>query len=151
MTDPKKESNNASVPINAPEVIDIVLAKIPSTEAFVSLKEIVTVVQSLVELHEKESTKREQLVAYRETEIARLQLAENTLHHYFDLIFAERRETNKRLFNGLDAAVRSGDVAAMQTVVGGIVQVAQTSPLADIGNLTGLIEAMDDPKAVFEL
>ena len=74
-----------------------------------------------------------------------------TLHRYFDLTFAERRETNKRLFDSLDTAVRSGDVAAMQTVVAGIVQVAQTSPLADLGNLTGLIEAMDDPEAVFEL
>lgn len=44
-----------------------------------------------------------------------------------------------------------GDVAAMQAVVTGIVQVAQISPLADLGNLTGVIEAMDDPEAVFEL
>lgn len=44
-----------------------------------------------------------------------------------------------------------GDVATMQAVVTGIVQVAQISPLADLGNLTGVIEAMDDPEAVFEL
>lgn len=44
-----------------------------------------------------------------------------------------------------------GDVEAMQAVVTGIVQVAQISPLADLGNLTGVIEAMDDPEAVFEL
>lgn len=44
-----------------------------------------------------------------------------------------------------------GDVTAMQAVVTDIVQVAQISPLADLGNLTGVIEAMDDPEAVFEL
>lgn len=44
-----------------------------------------------------------------------------------------------------------GDVATMQAVVTGIVQVAQISPLADLGNLTRVIEAMDDPEAVFEL
>ncbi len=151
MSDPKKERNGVVVPTSAVEVVDVFVGKITSAEAFGSLKEIVTVVQGLVELHEKQSTKREQLVTYRETQIARLQLVERTLHRYFDLTFAERHETNKRLFDSLDTAVRSGDVAAMQTVVAGIVQVAQTSPLADLGNLTGLIEAMDDPEAVFEL
>lgn len=151
MPDPKKERNGVVVPVNAVEAVDVFFGKISSAEAFGSLKEIVTVVQGLVELHENQSTKREQLVTYRETQIARLQLVENTLHRYFDLTFAERRETNKRLFDSLDAAVKSGDVAAMQTVVAGIVQVAQTSPLADLGNLTGLIEAMYDPEAVFEL
>lgn len=151
MTNPKKESNDVVVPTRAAEMVDTFVGKISSVEAFGSLQEIVTVVQDFVELHEKESTKREQLVTYRETQIARLQLVENALHRYFDLTFAERRENNKRLFDSLDTAVKSGDVVAMQTVVAGIVQVAQTSPLADLGNLTGLIEAMDDPEVVFEL
>ena len=116
MSDPKKERNGVVVPTSAVEVVDVFVGKITSAEAFGSLKEIVTVVQGLVELHEKQSTKREQLVTYRETQIARLQLVERTLHRYFDLTFAERRETNKRLFDSLDTAVRSGDVAAMQTV-----------------------------------
>lgn len=151
MTDPKKEPNDVVVPKNTGGVMDIVAGKITSAEAFGSFKEIVTVVQDLVELHEKQSTKREQLVTYRETQIARLQLVEHTLHQYFDLAFAERRENNKRLFDSLEAAIKSGDVVAMQAVVTGIVQVAQISPLADLGNLTGVIEAMDDPEAVFEL
>lgn len=151
MSDPKKERNGVVVPTTAVDAVDVFVGKITSAEAFGSLKEVVTVVQGLIELHEKQSTKRAQLVTYRETQIARLQLVESTLHRYFDLTFAERQETNKRLFDSLDAAVRSGDVAAMQTVVAGIVQVAHTSPLADLGNLTGLIEAMDDPEAVFEL
>ena len=150
MPNPKDEGPGIVVPTNAAAVYAVV-GKLTSAEAFGSLKEIVTVVQGLVQLHEEQSTKREQLVTYRETQIARIQLVEDTLHRYFDLTFAERRETNKRLFDSLDAAVNSGDVAAMQTVVAGIVQVAQTSPLADLSNLSELIKAMDDPTAVFEL
>src|SRR5690625_2637048 len=77
MTDPKKEPNDVVVPKNTGGVMDIVAGKITSAEAFGSFKEIVTVVQDLVELHEKQSTKREQLVTYRETQIARLQLVEH--------------------------------------------------------------------------
>ena len=151
MPEPKEEGNGIVVPVNAAEMVNDVVGKITSAEAFGSLKEIVSVVQGLVQLHEEESTKRERLVTYRETQVARLQLVENTLHRYLDATFAERHETNKRLFDSLDEAVKSGDVAAMQTVVAGIVQVAQTSPLADLGNLAELVKAMDDPSAVFEL
>jgi hypothetical protein len=151
MPNPKDERNGIVVPANATEVVNTVVDKITSAEAFGSLKEIVTVVQGLIRLHEEQSTKREQLVTYRETQIARIQLVENTLHRYLDLTFAERRETNKRLFDSLDVAVRSGDVTAMQTVVTGIVQVAQTSPLGDLGSIAELVRAMDDPEVVFEL
>lgn len=151
MAEPRDERNGIVVPANAAEVVNTVVDRITSAEAFGSLKEIVTVVQGLIQLHEEQSTKREQLVTYRETQIARIKLVENTLHRYLDLTFAERRDTNKRLFDSLDVAVRSGDVPAMQAVVAGIVQVAQTSPLADLGNIAELVKAMDDPDAVFEL
>ncbi|MGV9850568.1 hypothetical protein ACWDWU_17640 [Streptomyces sp. NPDC003442] len=94
--------------------------------------------------------KCEKLRTYRETEVARIAASEKTLRDYFDRVFEERRETHKRLFDGLDRALESGDVAAMQTVVGGIVEVARTSPLASIGNLGELRSAMDDPNCVFE-
>jgi hypothetical protein len=38
----------------------------------------------------------------------------------------------------------------MQAIVGGIVEVARTSPLAIIGNLGELRRAMDDPNTMFE-
>jgi hypothetical protein len=81
---------------------------------------------------------------------ARIKASEAILRDYFDRIFDERRETHKRLFDSLDMALRSGDVSAMQAVVGGIVEVARTSPLASISNLGDLRRAMDDPDTVFE-
>lgn len=151
MTEPKDRSNGAIVPTNAAELVSGAVGKISSVEGMTALKQVVAVVQETIKLHETESTKREQLKTYRQTQVARLKLVENTLGRYFDLVFPERHETNKRLFENLDVAVKSGDVAAMQAVVAGIVQVAQTSPLKDLGNLTELVKAMDDPDAVFEL
>jgi hypothetical protein len=38
----------------------------------------------------------------------------------------------------------------MQAILGGIVEVARTSPLADIGNIGELQRAMADPNTTFE-
>ncbi|WGT47982.1 hypothetical protein [Tessaracoccus lacteus] len=147
----KDEGSGIVVPSSAGEMVSTVVGKITSAEAFGSLTEVVSVVRGLIQFHETESTKREQLVTYRETQVTRLRLVENTLHRYLDATIAERHETTRRLFDSLDEAVKSGDVTAMQTLVAGIVQVAQVSPLADLGNLAELVKAMDDPEAVFEL
>jgi len=58
---------------------------------------------------------------------------------------------HKRLFASLDIALEAGDTSALQAIVGGIVEVARTSPLAGIGNIAELKRAMEDPDAVFEL
>lgn len=100
--------------------------------------------------HEVEHTKREKLVTYRETEVGRIKASERILREYFDRIFEERREMHARLFESLDRALETGDVSAMQAVVGGIVEVARTSPLASIANFADLRRAMDDPNAVIE-
>ena len=125
--------------------------EITGVDALAALTQLVTAARESIEIHELESTKREKLRTYRETEVRRIKSSEKVLKEYFDQIFAERAETNKRLFAGLDAALESGDTGALQTIVGGIVEVARTSPLAGIGNIAELKRAMEDPDAVFEL
>lgn len=124
---------------------------ISGVDAFTALNQLVAAARASIEIHETESTKREKLRTYRETEVRRIASSEKVLRAYFDRIFDERQETHKRLFAGLDSALESGDASALQTIVGGIVDVARTSPLAGIGNIAELKRAMEDPAAVFEL
>lgn len=119
---------------------------ISPSDALVALKSIVDMVQT----HQVESTQREKLRAYRDAEVQRIKSAEAVLRHYFDRTFEERVETNRRLFDSLDSALRAGDHSAVQSVVAGIVEVARTSPLAQMGDLGALRRAMDDPDTVFE-
>lgn len=125
--------------------------EITVVDALAALNQLVTAARESIEIHETESTKREKLRTYRETEVRRIKSSEKMLKQYFDQIFAERTETHKKLFAGLDVALESGDTAALQTIVGGIVEVARTSPLAGIGDIGGLKRAMEDPDAVFDL
>lgn len=127
------------------------MGELSAADALSALTQIVGVVGESIKIHEAESTKREKLKTYRATEVARIKSSEKILRKYFDQIFAERSETHRRLFENLEAALASGNVEAMQAVVGGIVDVARTSPLADIGNIGELRRAMDDPNTIFEL
>lgn len=112
---------------------------------------IVTAVRDTIALHKTENTKRQQLSTYRETELARIAASERTLRTYFDHFYADRRETNKLMFEQLAAARQAGDVQAMQTCVSGIVELARISPLANVGELSDIRRAIGDPTAVVDL
>lgn len=150
MSDQSTAFEGTVLPPKAAEGLAAVVGPITAADAFSALHQIVEVVRESIQISQTESTKREKLRTYRETELARIAASERTLREYFDRVFEERRETNKQLFASLNAALASGDVTAMQTVVGGIVDVARVSPLAGIGDLGELRRAMDDPNTVFE-
>ena len=124
---------------------------ITAVDALGALTQLVDAARESIQIHETESTKREKLKSYREIEVRRIKSSEKVLRDYFDRIFDERQETHKRLFASLDIALEAGDTSALQAIVGGIVEVARTSPLAGIGNMADLKRAMEDPDAVFEL
>jgi hypothetical protein len=132
-------------------VVKRLAGEISGPDALAALTQLVNATRESIEIHETESTKREKLKTYRETEVRRIKSSEKALREYFDRIFAERRETHTRLFASLDLALESGDTVALQTIVGGIVEVAKTSPLSGIGNIAELKQAMQDPDAVFDL
>lgn len=150
MAEDKSGSRMSPAPSRMGEVFIAAAGKITAVDALGALTQLVDATREAIQIHEVESTKREKLKTYRETELARIQASERVLKDYFDRVFEERRETHRNLFASLDAAVKAGDVAAMQAVVGGLVEVARISPLANLSNLSELRAAMDDPDAVFE-
>lgn len=147
MTDQKSPLEGKLLP---PKATKVAAGKISGTDALSAFNQVVEVLRDAIQIHETESTKREKLKTYRETEVLRIQAAKEALRDYFDRTYEERRETNKRLFDSLDLALAAGDVPAMQAVLGGIVEVARTSPLANAGDLGELQRAMADPNTTFE-
>ncbi|MFJ7423806.1 hypothetical protein ACIQXD_35185 [Streptomyces uncialis] len=151
MADQKGLPKGTRPPAKATDPVVGAAGGFSAADALNAFSQLVRSVGESVRIHDTEATKREKLRTYRETEVARIKASEKTLRIYFDRVFEERSETHKRLFEGLDRAVESGDAAAMQTFVGGIIEVARTSPLASIGDLGELKRAMDNPSTVFEL
>jgi hypothetical protein len=120
-------------------------------EGLSALSELVEVARETFLAHDVESTKRERLRTYRETEVARIKAAADELRNYLNLEFAARRSVYEGLFARLDRALDEGNNEALHEVVVGIVDLAKTSPLAALGDLSQLRAAFDDPNQVWEL
>lgn len=122
-----------------------------AVDGFTALSAMVDAARTCIKVHEEESTKRSRIVAYEATEVARIKAAEAVLRGYFEQIFAERRVTYEELFARLDRALDDGNSEVVSAVLRGIVDVARTSPLADLGDLSQIRAALDDPDQVWEL
>jgi len=122
-----------------------------AVDALGALNSVVDGTLDYLRLREEEQTKRAKIDAYATVEVARIQQASSLLKQYFEQVFAERSKTIDGLFRHLDDAMASGDGAASAAAVQGIVDLAKSSPLADISDLSQVRKALDDPDHVWEL
>lgn len=120
-------------------------------DGFTALGKMVEAARECITIHQVENTNRGRIRAYQETEVGRIKAAEAILRGYFEQSFAERRTAFEELFSRLDQALEQGDGEVISVVVRGIVDVARTSPLADLGDLSQIRAALDDPDQVWDL
>ncbi|MHC9296589.1 hypothetical protein ACRCUN_29345 [Mycobacterium sp. LTG2003] len=120
-------------------------------QGFDALNRIVDAARECIAVHQVESTKRTKLQTYESTEVARIKAAESVLKDYFGQVFAERRSNFEELFTRLDNALEANDGETVSLMVRGIVDIAKTSPLADLGDLGKIRAALDDPNQVWDL
>ena len=126
-------------------------APLSALDGFNALGTMVAAARECITTHQVESTKRGKIRAYQETEVGRIKAAEAILKTYFGQVFAERRETFDELFSRLDKAIDQGNGEVISSVLRGIVDIAQTSPLANLGDLSQIRAALDDPNQVWDL
>lgn len=124
---------------------------VTAAEAFSAVTQIVEIARKFVAEHDEHVTKRQQLHTFEVTEVARIRAAETTLRNYFDLVFAERRAIYQELFARMDRALDEGNNEVLHSVVIGIVDLAKISPLAELGDLSKVRAAWDDPNKTYEL
>ena len=122
-----------------------------AADAFGALNNVIDGTLDYLRLREEEGTKRAKIDAYATVEVARIHEASSLLKHYFEQVFAERSTTIDGLFRHLDGAMASGDGKATEAALQGIVDLAKSSPLVDIGDLSQVRKALDDPDHVWEL
>lgn len=137
--------------VHEAKVVKSPIGKITAPAGFDALGTLVQTARECIAIHEVEGTKRAKLRAYEETEVARIKAAEAIVRSYFQQVFSERRENFEALFSRLDRALEQEDGETINTVLRGIVDIARTSPLADLGDLSQIRAALDDPNQVWEL
>ena len=102
-------------------------------------------------IREEGRNERAKFDAYATVEVTRIKEASSVLKEYFGQVFAERSKTIDGLFGHLDDAMARGDGTAATAALDGIVDLAKSSPLAAMGDLTQVRKALDDPDHVWEL
>ncbi|MDK3256596.1 hypothetical protein [Blastococcus capsensis] len=122
-----------------------------AADALGALNNVIDGTRDYLRLRKEEQTKRTKIDAYATVEVARMHEASSLLKNYFEQVFAERSTTIDGLFRHLDVAMASGDETATTAALEGIVDLAKSSPLADIGDLSQVRKALDDPDHVWEL
>ncbi|MFJ6114563.1 hypothetical protein ACIQC8_10675 [Agrococcus sediminis] len=126
-------------------------AVVSSTDAIGALREIVASTGEYLRVREQEQSKRAAIAAVQELQAERLAVAERALQLYFERSYAERADTSRAMFERLDVAIAAGDPQLVHAVVRGVVELAQSSPLAgleDFGRLWAQIGTAESP---FEL
>jgi hypothetical protein len=120
-------------------------------DALAALNNVVEAGREYLRLREEETTKRARLNTYRTLETERVRAAERKLTEYFDLVFAERADNFQEMWSRLDEAAEKGDDDTVRNMLGGIVQLAQASPLSGLADLPALRAAFDDPNTGWDL
>ena len=130
------------------EVVGSKHVPIPNADALTALREIVAAAREYGRIRQEEQTKRAAIAAEEHVQVDRIQAAEKILRLYFESVFAERSQTNEEMFIRLDHAMDSGDPQMVHAVVRGIVDLAQSSPLAgleDFGKFWAELGTDDNP------
>lgn len=98
---------------------------VPMKEA---TQDMVSQITELMRIREIEQTKREEIVARKETTIAAINAQKEVLLEGMRHVFAERAVVLQHSFKVLDHALEKGDLAMLNVALGSMVQVIQTSP-----------------------
>lgn len=110
----------------------------------------VTAVTDYLRIRQQEPSKRAEIQAYIELEMARIQAAERILHDYFEQVFTERKSNFEELLSRFDDAAEVGDATAMSQTLSAVVSLAGQSPLSALTDLGELRRVLDDPDHVWQ-
>ena len=121
------------------------LAKIAAGQSIV--KDLLATVRCLTE----EKTKRVELETVAAVEIEKIRSFEKVLVTYLDRSFDERAVNFKRLFSALDTAIASDNLVMVQSTLVAVVQLADSSPFKQLGNIASAKKALAKKGTEWEL
>lgn len=114
---------------------NIILPKPNPMQVMEGLKIVVEAHKENHRVTEIETTKRKQIQAYKEVELAKIKSQRKILEQYFEGIFSERKLMINGMFDALDKGIETNNLDLIQQCLGSVVAIAKESPLAGVQNL----------------
>jgi hypothetical protein len=103
--------------------------KMSPEQAFEGFKAIVDAHKENHKVTEVERTKREEIGAYRDIEIEKIQSQKEILKSYFEDSFSERKENFNKLFDALDKGIELNNPELIMHTIRAITDIAKDTPL----------------------
>jgi hypothetical protein len=116
------------------------------------------VVQTMVEYADRwvaevqrAGTDRAAIASWERVQTEKIHAQRAVLLKALDLTFDERRENFRRLFDGLDSAMGSGDAAQVASHLESITDLAKESPFKELANLEIIVTELKRPDQVWDV
>ena len=109
-----------------------------SAEAVSAIAKMGTEIARTIQICQIEETKRTQIKAHMEVELARINSISKLLSDYLDKTFDERSELFDNYFRVLDKAIAAGDTALMSATLGSINSLAAQSPFKNLADFAAV-------------
>jgi hypothetical protein len=94
---------------------------------------------------------RAEIAAWEHVQTDKIRAQQEVLLKALDLTFDERRENFRRLFDGLDTAMASGDAAQAASFLESITDLAKTSPFKELANVEIIVSELKRPDRVWDV
>lgn len=105
-------------------------------------------VAQMFKSYQCEETRRQWVRTHYAILLEKVKLEQESLLHYYEMKFAERRESLEHFYWLLHQAAETGDTIQLQGSLYGILDIVKTDPLADYEKFA---LAMRDPDIVLEI
>lgn len=129
-------------------------AKLASGNPLAALEAVTILVNTAGEVAkftEVEKTKRKQIEALRDVEVAKINAQKEFLLSYLDKTFDERKNQFNKYFDVLDKAIESNDMQVMQIVLSNINNLAASSPFKALGDYKATQKALEDNNHTWDI
>jgi hypothetical protein len=100
---------------------------------------------------QRAKTDRAEIAAWQTVQSDKIQAQREILLKALELTFDERRENFRRLFDGLDIAMASGDAGQAASFLESITDLAKTSPFKELANVEIIVSELKRPGQVWDV
>ena len=115
------------------------------------LKELITAASEVAKFSEVQVTKRTEIEAKRDENIAKINAQKEILLIYLEKSFDERKDNFERLFNVIDYALINNNMEQLALGLNSINHLAATSPFKDLANISTTQQALNNKNHLWDI
>ena len=113
--------------------------------------QVVDAYSEMKRVREQETTRRREIESDERVQLAQILAKQQQFLTFLDKSFDEQAENFRVLFQRMDMAQQRGDVAGMGLLLEGIVDIAKTSPFADLLDVKNVQAMLANPDHHYRL